>query len=31
MIQGLRVLIKSGATREQVRAIRDITLKSLQP
>jgi TetR/AcrR family transcriptional regulator, transcriptional repressor for nem operon len=31
MIQGLRVLIKSGATREQVQAIRDITLKSLQP
>ena len=31
MIQGLRVLIKSGATREQVQAVRDITLKSLQP
>ena len=29
MIQGLRVLIKSGATREQVQAVRDITLKSL--
>ena len=31
MIQGMRVLIKSGATREQVQAISDITLKSLQP
>jgi len=31
MIQGLRVLIKSGATRAQVQAVRDITLKSLQP
>lgn len=30
-IQGLRVLIKSNATREQVQAISDITLKSLQP
>jgi TetR/AcrR family transcriptional repressor of nem operon len=30
MIQGLRVLIKSGATRAQVQAIRDITLKSVQ-
>ncbi len=30
MIQGLGVLIKSGATREQVQAIRDITLRSLQ-
>ena len=30
MIQGMRVLIKSGATREQVQAISDITLKSLQ-
>ena len=29
MIQGLRVLIKSGATREQVRAICDITLQGL--
>jgi TetR/AcrR family transcriptional repressor of nem operon len=31
MIQGMRVLIKSGATREQVQAISDITLNSLQP
>jgi TetR/AcrR family transcriptional repressor of nem operon len=31
MIQGVRVLIKSGATREQVQAISDITLNSLQP
>ena len=31
MIQGLRILIKSGATRAQVQAVRDITLKSLQP
>lgn len=31
MIQGIRVLIKSGATREQVQTISDITLKSLQP
>ncbi|HXQ36275.1 MAG TPA: helix-turn-helix domain-containing protein [Anaerolineales bacterium] len=31
MIQGMRVLIKSGATRAQVEAISDITLKSLQP
>lgn len=31
MIQGIRVLIKSGATREQVQVISDITLKSLQP
>ena len=31
MIQGIRILIKSGATREQVQAISDITLKSLQP
>jgi len=31
MIQGIRVLIKSGATREQVQAISDITLNSLQP
>ena len=30
MIQGMRVLIKSGATREQVQAISDITLNSLQ-
>jgi TetR/AcrR family transcriptional regulator, transcriptional repressor for nem operon len=30
MIQGMRVLIKSGAAREQVQAISDITLKSLQ-
>lgn len=29
MIQGLRIFIKSGATREQVQAVRDITLKSL--
>jgi TetR/AcrR family transcriptional repressor of nem operon len=29
-IQGMRILIKSGATREQVQAIRDFTLKSLQ-
>jgi len=29
-IQGMRVLIKAGATREQVKAICDITLKSLQ-
>jgi TetR/AcrR family transcriptional repressor of nem operon len=31
MIQGIRILIKSGATREQIQAICDITLKSLQP
>jgi TetR/AcrR family transcriptional regulator, transcriptional repressor for nem operon len=31
MIQGIRILTKSGATREQVQAISDITLKSLQP
>ena len=31
MIQGLRVLIKAGATREQAQAVRDITLHSLQP
>ena len=31
MIQGMRILIKSGATREQVKTIRDITLNSLQP
>ena len=30
-IQGMRVLIKVGATREQMQAICDITLKSLQP
>jgi TetR/AcrR family transcriptional regulator, transcriptional repressor for nem operon len=30
-IQGMRVLIKAGATREQMQAISDITLKSLQP
>ena len=29
-IQGMRVLIKAGATREQMKAIGDITLKSLQ-
>jgi len=29
-IQGMRVLIKAGATREQMQAIRDITVKSLQ-
>jgi len=29
-IQGMRVLIKGGATREQMQAISDITLKSLQ-
>jgi TetR/AcrR family transcriptional regulator, transcriptional repressor for nem operon len=29
-IQGMRVLIKAGATREQMQAISDITLKSLQ-
>jgi TetR/AcrR family transcriptional repressor of nem operon len=31
MIQGVRVLIKSGATREQIQAISDITLNSLHP
>ena len=31
MIQGIRILIKSGATREQIQAVSDITLKSLQP
>ena len=31
IIQGIRVLIKSGATREQVQAISDITLNSLEP
>jgi TetR/AcrR family transcriptional repressor of nem operon len=30
MIQGMRILIKSGATHEQVKAISDITLNSLQ-
>ena len=30
-IQGMRVLIKAGAAREQMQAISDITLKSLQP
>jgi TetR/AcrR family transcriptional repressor of nem operon len=30
MIQGIRILIKSGATREQVQAISAITLQSLQ-
>jgi len=30
-IQGIRILIKSGATHEQIQAISDITLKSLQP
>ena len=30
-IQGMRVLIKAGATREQMQSISDITLKSLQP
>ena len=30
-IQGMRVLIKVGATREQMQSISDITLKSLQP
>ena len=30
MIQGMRILIKSGATREQVQAISAITLQSLQ-
>jgi len=30
-IQGMRVLIKAGATREQMQAISEITLKSLQP
>jgi len=30
IIQGLRILIKSGATCEQAQAVRDITLKSLQ-
>lgn len=30
MIQGMRILIKSGATREQVQAIGAITLQSLQ-
>lgn len=30
-VQGIRVLIKSGATREQIQAISDISLKSLQP
>jgi hypothetical protein len=29
-IQGMRVLIKAGAKREQMKAISDITLKSLQ-
>ena len=29
-IQGMRVLIKAGATREQMQSISDITLKSLQ-
>jgi TetR/AcrR family transcriptional repressor of nem operon len=29
-LQGMRVLIKAGATREQMKAICDITLKSLQ-
>jgi TetR/AcrR family transcriptional repressor of nem operon len=31
MIQGIRIFIKSGVTREQVQAISDITLNSLQP
>jgi len=31
MIQGMRILIKSGATRKQIQAISDITLNSLQP
>ncbi len=31
MLQGLRILIKSGGTREQAQAVRDITLRSLQP
>ena len=31
MIQGIRILIKSGATREQIQTISTITLKSLQP
>jgi len=31
MIQGIRILIKSGVTREQVQAISDMTLNSLQP
>jgi TetR/AcrR family transcriptional repressor of nem operon len=31
MLQGIRILIKSGATREQIQAINAITLKSLQP
>ena len=31
MIQGIRILIKSGVTREQIQAISDIALKSLQP
>jgi len=30
-IQGMRVLIKAGATREQMQAISNITLRSLQP
>ena len=30
MIQGIRILIKSGATKEQVQAISAITLQSLQ-
>jgi len=30
-IQGIRVLIKSGATRRQIQAVTDITLKSLRP
>jgi phosphopantothenoylcysteine synthetase/decarboxylase len=30
-IQGMRVLIKAGATREQMKTISKITLKSLQP
>jgi TetR/AcrR family transcriptional repressor of nem operon len=30
MIQGIRILIKSGATREQIQAISAITLQSLQ-
>jgi hypothetical protein len=29
-MQGIRILIKSGATREQVKAVTDITLNSLQ-
>ena len=31
MIQGIRILIKSGVTREQIQVISDIALKSLQP